>query len=110
MALTREEHTLGKFRSVYGASNAQPEACRAFYREGPERLNKELASYLQRANDAGTLNVKNFRLAANPFLGMFLGDGHMRSLLMLEMPDARQNKAMLREAVRVFIAGYVADA
>lgn len=106
LALTREEHTLGKFRSLYGAAKAQPEACRAFYRQGPERLNTELAAYLQRANDAGTLKVKNPRLAADLFLGMFLGDGHMRGLLMLDMPDARENKALFREAVRVFLAGY----
>jgi AcrR family transcriptional regulator len=108
LALTREEHTLGKFRSLYGAASAQPEACRAFYRQGPERLTGELAAYLRRANDAGTLKVKNPRLAASLFLAMFLGDGHMRGLLMLELPDAREDKALLREAVRVFMAGYQA--
>jgi AcrR family transcriptional regulator len=106
LALTREEHTLGKFRSLYGAASAQPEACRAFYRQGPERLTGELAAYLRRANDAGTLKVKNPRLAADLFLAMFLGDGHFRGLLMLEMPDAREDKALLREAVRVFLAAY----
>jgi TetR/AcrR family transcriptional repressor of mexJK operon len=106
LALTREEHTLGKFRSLYGAASAQPQACRAFYRQGPERLISELATYLKRANDAGTLKVKNPRLAADLFLAMFLGDGHMSRLLMLELPDAYENKALLREAVRVFMAGY----
>lgn len=106
LALTREEHTLGKFRSLYGSANAQPEACRAFYRQGPERLTGELAAYLQRAREAGSLKVKNPRLAADLFLAMFLGNGHIRGLLMLEMQDAREEKALLREAVRVFIAGY----
>ena len=106
LALTREEHTLGKFRSLYGAASSQPEACQAFYRQGPERLNGELAAYLRRANDAGSLKVKNPRLAADLFLAMFLGDGHIRGLLMLETPDAREDKALLREAVRVFMAGY----
>lgn len=108
LALTREEHTLGKFRSLYGAASAQPEACRGFYRQGPERLNSELATYLKRANDAGSLKVKSPRLAADLFLAMFLGDGHIRGLLMLDRPDARENKALLREAVRVFMAGYEA--
>lgn len=106
LALTREEHTLGKFRSLYGAASAQPEACQAFFRQGPERLTGELATYLKRANDAGTLKVKNPRLAADLFLAMFLGDGHIRGLLMLDMPDEREGKALLREAVRVFLAGY----
>ena len=106
LELTREEHTLGKFRSLYGAASSHPEACQAFYRQGPERLNGELAAYLRRANDAGSLKVKNPRLAADLFLAMFLGDGHFRGLLMLEKPDASENKALLREAVRVFLSAY----
>lgn len=106
LALTREEHTLGKMRSLYGVASSQPEACQAFYLQGPERLLNELAAYLRRANDAGTLKVKNPRLAADLFLAMFLGDGHFRGLLMLEPPGARENKALLREAVRIFIAAH----
>lgn len=34
LILTREEDALGKFRSVYGAAGAQPEACQAFCRRG----------------------------------------------------------------------------
>jgi TetR/AcrR family transcriptional repressor of mexJK operon len=37
---------------------------------------------------------------------MFMGSGHIRGLLKLEMPDTRENKALLREAVRVFTAAY----
>jgi len=106
LALAREEQTLGKFRSLYGAANVQPDACQAFYRQGPGRLNTELATYLRRANEAGTLKVKNPRLAADLFLAMFLGDGHIRGLLMLDMPDALENETLLREAVRVFLAGH----
>ena len=106
LELTREGESLGKMRSVYGAASAQPEACQAFYRQGAERLIGELATYLKRANEAGTLKVPHPRQAADLFLAMFLGDGHIRGLLMLEMPDARENKALLREAVRVFMAGY----
>jgi AcrR family transcriptional regulator len=108
LALAREDGALGKFRSVYGVAGAQPEACRAFYKEGPERLNSELAGYLRRAHSAGTLKVRNPLQAADLFLSMFLGSGHIRGLLMLEMPDAREDKALLREAVRVFMAAYAA--
>lgn len=108
LTLVREEHTLGKMRSLYGVASSQPEACQAFYREGPERLTAELAAYLRSANDTGKLKVKSPRLAADLFLAMFLGDGHFRGLLMLDLPDARENKALLREAVQVFMAAYAA--
>ena len=67
LALTRAWHRLGKFRLLCGAAKAQPDACRAFYRQGAERIDAESAAYLRRANDAATLQVKNPRLAATCF-------------------------------------------
>ena len=106
LALAREEGVLGQFRLIYGAAAVQREACLGFYRQGPARLIDDLAVYLRRADAAGTLNIRHPRQAADLFLSMFLGDGHIRGLMMLEMPDARENRALLREAVRVFIAAY----
>ena len=105
LALARGD-ALGAMRAVYGVAGAQPEACHAFYKDGPERVNGELAAYLRRANAAGTLKVRNPLQAADLFLSMFLGSGHIRGLLKLEMPDSRENRALVREAVRVFMAAY----
>jgi TetR/AcrR family transcriptional repressor of mexJK operon len=106
IALSRGEDALGALRSVYGVAGAQPDVCLGFYKEGPQRVNSELAEYLRLANAAGTLKVRHPRQAADLFLSMFLGLGHMRGLLKLEMPDSRENKALLHEAVRVFMAAY----
>jgi AcrR family transcriptional regulator len=106
LTLAREQDVLGQFRSVYGAAATQREACQAFYRQGADRLIGDLASYLRRADARGTLNIRRPRQAADLFLSMFLGDGHIRGLMMLDMPDARENRALLREAVRVFMAAY----
>lgn len=106
LALSRGEDALGALRSVYGVAGAQPDVCRGLYQEGPERVNRELADYLRLAHAAGTLKVRDPRLAADLFLSMFMGTGHVRGMLKLEMPDAREDKALLREAVRVFMAAY----
>lgn len=106
LTLAREEDALGQFRSVYGAAGAKPEACMAFYRQGADRVITELAVYLGKASAAGALKIRFPRQAADLFLAMFLGDGHIRGLLMLEMPSERENKALLKEAVRVFLAAY----
>ncbi|MDR7272564.1 TetR/AcrR family transcriptional repressor of mexJK operon [Pelomonas saccharophila] len=105
LALTRGD-ALGTLRSVYGVAGAQPDVCREFYKDGPERFNGELAAYLRRAHSAGTLKVRNPLQAADLFLSMFLGSGHFRGLLMLEKPAPREDRALLREAVRVFMAAY----
>lgn len=106
LTLTRGDDALGALRSVYGIAGAQPEVCREFYKEGPERVKGELAAYLRGAHSAGTLKVRNPLQAADLFLSMFLGSGHIRGLLQLDLPDARENSALLREAVRVFMAAY----
>jgi TetR/AcrR family transcriptional repressor of mexJK operon len=106
LALARGDDALGALRAIYGVAAAQPEVCRAFYKEGPERVTNELAAYLRSAHAAGTLKVRNPLQAADLFLSMFLGSAHMRGLLKLEMPDSRENRALLREAVRVFMAAY----
>ena len=106
LTLAREEGTLGQFRLIYGAAAVQREACRAFYRQGADRLIADLAAYLRRADAQGTLNIPRPRQAADLFLSMFLGDGHIRGLLILDMPDAGEDRALLREAVRVFMAAY----
>src|SRR4051794_10514600 len=106
LALARGDDALGALRTVYGVAGAQSEVCRAFYEDGPERVNGELATYLRRAHSAGTLKVRNPLQAADLFLSMFLGSGHIRGLLKLKMPDSRENRALLREAVRVFMAAY----
>jgi len=109
LTLAREEQVLGQFRSLYGAAGSQPEACRAFYKQGADRLISDLAAYLRRAGTHGTLNIRHPRQAADLFLSMFLGDGHIRGLLMLNMPDTREDRALLREAVRVFMAAYATE-
>lgn len=106
LALMRDADTLGQFRTMYAAAATQPEACAAFHRQGAARLVGELATYLRAAQDAGTLRVAQPRQAADLFLAMFLGEGHVRGMLRLAAPEPRQDKALLREAVRVFMAAY----
>ena len=106
LALMRSEEVLGQFRALYSAAGAQPDACRGFYRQGAERLINELAVYLVCAHDAGTMKVPRPRQAADLFLAMFMGDGHIRGMLKLEQPTPLEDKALLREAVRVFLAAY----
>lgn len=105
--LMREKNTLGQFRTLYGANSAQSEACRAFYKQGPERLINDVAGYLRAAHEAGTLKVPQPRLAADLFLSMFLGGTHIQALLGLGLPGRAMEKDLLREAVRVFIAAYL---
>lgn len=104
--LMRDENTLGRFRALFGATSTQPEACRAMYKEGPERAVNDVAEYLKAANDAGTLKVPRPHVAADLFLAMFLGAAHLHAMLGLGQPEAKSEKELLREAVRVLVEAY----
>ena len=106
LSLIRDPNTLNQFRTLFAAAATQPDACMAFYRQGADRLITELASYLSAAHTAGALCVPKPRQAADMFLAMFMGDGHICGLLRLPMPSARTDKMLLGEAVRVFIAAF----
>jgi TetR/AcrR family transcriptional repressor of mexJK operon len=54
LTLAREEEALGQFRSLYGAAGVQPEACRAFYRQGSERRNGHIAAKNPPSHAPGT--------------------------------------------------------
>lgn len=106
IALMRDETVLGQFRTMYGAAGTQIDACTAFYRQGPDRLTGELATYLRAANAAGSLQVRQPRVAADLFLAMFLGEAHILGMLKLAPAEARSDVTLLKEAVRVFMAAY----
>jgi AcrR family transcriptional regulator len=105
-ALMRDEATLARFRTYFSATATQPEACRAFYKQGPERLINDLADYLRKAHSARTLRIPQPRLSADLFLSMFLGGAHLHAMFGLGAPAASAEKELLREAVRVFMAAY----
>jgi TetR/AcrR family transcriptional repressor of mexJK operon len=104
--LIREKPVLGQFRALYGAAATQGEACRVFFKQGPDRLGNDVAAYLRTAHEAGTLHVPQPRLAADLFLSMFLGSTHIHALLGLGLPSRATEKDVLREAVRIFMAAH----
>lgn len=106
IALMRDEKVLGQFRTMYSTAGTQPDACAAFYRQGPDRLTSELATYLRAAHAAGSLQVRQPRIAANLFLAMFLGESHILGMLKLTPTHMHSDNALLREVVRVFMAAY----
>lgn len=110
IALMRDETVLGQFRTMYGTAGKQPDACAAFYRQGPDRLTGELATYLRAAHAAGSLQVRQPRIAADLFLAMFLGESHILGMLKLAPTEASSENALLREAVRIFMAAYSTSA
>ena len=106
LKLMRDDDVIGVHRMLYASAVHQPAAGQGFYQQGPHRLITELAQYLRIAHQAGTLRVDKPDLAADQFLSLFLGGGHIRALLGLGKPSARSDAELLQENVKLFLSRY----
>jgi TetR/AcrR family transcriptional repressor of mexJK operon len=110
LRLMRNEQVMGQFKVLYAAAPQQREACAAFYREGPQRLVGELAAYLRRVHECGSLRIGDPEVAADQFLAMFLGAAYIASMLGLGKPSKAEDTRLLAENVSVFIRAHAVAA
>jgi TetR/AcrR family transcriptional repressor of mexJK operon len=97
---------INQHRSLYGAQGLDTAAAESYFAAGPQRLVDAVADYLRAANKAGTVRVADAPLAANQYLSLFLGLGHIRGLLGLSPPSSRENDALLKANVDLFLRAF----
>lgn len=109
LKLMRHDSVISVHRTLYGSAGRQSAAALGFYQQGPHRLMTELAKYLRAAHQVESLLVPKPDLAADQFLSLFLGAGHIRALLGLDKPSVQSDAELLRENVALFLSKYGAD-
>lgn len=103
LALMRSPDVINHHRSLYGAQGVDTAGAESFFAVGPQKLVDGVAAFLRAAQRAGSLKVADPATAANRFLSMFLGLGHIRALLGLSPPSAREDDALLKANVDLFV-------
>lgn len=106
LGLTRSDDVVGTFRMMFAAAGEHPEACKAFYRQGPEKLLQQVADYLHTANETGSLSVSSPDEAADQFLSLFHGAAHIRAMLGLGKPTAIEDEYLVRTNVAFFMRAF----
>lgn len=104
--MKRSDTVIGTFRAMYAAAGQQNAACRVFFRQGPDKLVRQVAAYLEAADAAGTLSVPNSKAAADQFLSLFLGMDHIKVLLGLGKPSKKHDQQLVTDSVRLFLKAY----
>lgn len=105
--LMRDDDVIGHHRVLFGMGGGEhADVCEAFYRQGPERLTRHVAQYLQAAHQAGSLHVPQPEIAAGQFLSLFLGSPQYRMLLGVLRPTEQEDDLMLQANVDFFLRGY----
>lgn len=99
-----EPESLSLFRVVAAEAERFPKLGRQVFEAGPEASARVLAAYLKQRG------VKKPDTTARIFLEMIKGDLHTRALFAVgPMPSSRGVTAVVRDAVRVFVAGTALD-
>lgn len=106
LKLKRSDDVAGSFRLMFAVAGEHGEACQAFYRQGPEKLIRQVADYLRAATSAGSLSIRNPDEAADQFLSLFLGGAHIRVMLGLGKPEASEDNRLIRSNVELFLRAY----
>lgn len=106
LRLIRDDQVVQHHRILFGLRDAHPEVRQAFHDQGPDRMCQALAAYLAEATRQGSLKVRQPTLAANQFMGLFLGMGQLRHLLNLGKPGEPEDEALLKANVALFLKGH----
>ncbi len=97
---------LAMHRLMMSCAARYPAIAEAFMRNGPDRCDAEVASFLRAAQSAGLLDIANVKLAATQFLTLIQGRLPLTWALSLQAPSAAEYRAQLEGGIKVFIAAY----
>jgi TetR/AcrR family transcriptional repressor of mexJK operon len=103
LGLMRSPDVINHHRTLYGAQGVDTAAAESFFAAGPLKIVNSVAAYLRAAHKAESLRVANADLAANQYLSLYLGLGHIRGLLGLSAPSAREDAELVRANVELFL-------
>ena len=105
--LTRPD-SVAFYRMMVAEAVRAPELGRIFYAQGPGRVHREFAGYLDRATRRGELHCPAPELAARLYLGAIVAHHRIAVLIApsLETFTHQQLRAHVAEAVELFLARY----
>ena len=97
---------LSLYRTIIAEAYRFPNIGAAVIREGHDKADYQVATYLKSQRDAGRLKIKDPDLAARQFLSLVTGDLHRRVLLSRDYhPTKTEIDRYVRMAVTTFLYG-----
>ena len=74
-----------------------------FYQNGPLKAHNQVAEYLKKCSEVGSLKVTDSDIAATQFLSLFLGLAHIKALLGLGKPSRNEDEKLILMNLELFI-------
>ena len=109
LALIRAEDVIRKQRVLFAEAGVQPDACSAFFSQGPLNIVARVRDFLDSAVAVGSLQVHDTEAGADQFLSLFLGAAHIKAMLGLGKPAPEEDEGLLERNVTMFMGAYGRD-
>lgn len=109
LALIRGDDVIRKQRILFAEAGIQPDACSAFYQQGPLNIVARVRDFLDSAVAAGSLVSHDTEAGADQFLSLFLGSAHIKAMLGLGKPTSEEDERLLERNVDLFMRAYGGD-
>jgi AcrR family transcriptional regulator len=100
------ERTIALLRLALGEHSRFPQLSRTLFEHGPARSYARLVRFLEQRQRAGEVEITDFQIAAEQFLGGIVGHQQLRMALGVSTPSARDLDARVDSAVRWFVSVY----
>jgi AcrR family transcriptional regulator len=98
---------LGLYRILISEAPRFPELAKIVFMTGANQTNRRLAGYLRDHAKANELDISDFQLAAEQFMGLLRGNIQLRALLMVDpQPTEAQLDRAANAAVNHFLRAY----
>lgn len=109
LALIRGDDVIRKQRILFAEAGVQPDACSAFFQQGPLNIVARVRDFLDSAVAAGSLQAHDTEAGADQFLSLFLGAAHIKAMLGLGKPTTEADERLLGRNVELFLRAYGRD-
>ncbi len=101
-----QPQSLALYRMVMAEGANFPDLARVFYARGPGQVATQLADYLGALRGWELIAAPEPELAAREFLSLVRSDLHLKALLGVEVPTAKQCELTVKRAVMLFLVQY----
>jgi TetR/AcrR family transcriptional regulator, mexJK operon transcriptional repressor len=106
VSMVSDPHGRAVFRAMIAEAPRFPELAAALFASGPEAAIRALRRHIDHWQRKGSLRCGNPEIFATQFLGLMMGNFHLKNLLGLgEQLTERQIKSWVARGVEVFLEG-----
>jgi AcrR family transcriptional regulator len=106
LSLIRRDDVLGAHRTLFSCAGVHPDLCEAFFRSAPFMVHAEVTRFFEACIEIGSMKNAIAADAADQFLSLHLGIGHIKAMLGLGKPDPAEDDRLVQRNINLIKQAY----